>query len=300
LPASRGNSHCMTTSDNKTTSPLRRIKDRLYRNFVLKPALRLFRYTDRESHFWLLSPEVAHRDTICREIMLDGYYEKDLLAAMVDLVPDKSGTFLDIGANIGNHSIYLSKHFKRVVSFEPIPRNCWIFKANRHLNSADNITLVEKGLSSKPGQLCFSSEDPMQTNTGLHEARDGTDKSETVEVVRGDDALRELGIENVVGIKIDVEGHEPDVIQGLEATLRRSQPVVFWEAFSRASASQAETILREFGYCRFEHLGVPQTAGPRILRSLQLLGRTPLKLVPLEQCAHFSGLNMATASAAKR
>jgi hypothetical protein len=74
----------------------------------------------------LLGPEVAHRDTICREIMLDGCYEKDLLATMVELVPDTTSTFLDIGANVGNHSIYLSKHFRRVISFEPVPRNCWI------------------------------------------------------------------------------------------------------------------------------------------------------------------------------
>ena len=285
----------MNATVKSTESPLRRIKDRLYRNLVLKPALRLFRHTDRESHFWLLGPEVAHRDTICREIILDGYYEKDLLAAMVDLVPDKNGTFLDIGANIGNHSIYLSKHFKRVVSFEPVPRNCWIFKANRHLNRARNVTLVEKGLSSKDGQLYFSSEDPMQTNTGLQEMRDGTGELETVEIVRGDDVLRELGINDVVGVKIDVEGHEPEVIRGLETTLRRSRPVVFWEAFSRAAASHSEKILREFGYRRFEHLGIARTPGPRIIQSLQSFGPNPLKLVPLEQCNNFSGLNVATA-----
>lgn len=289
----------MNASFKSTESPLRRIRNRLYRNLVLKPALRLFRYTDRESHFWLLSPEVAHRDTICREIILDGYYEKDLLAAMVDLVPDKNGTFLDIGANIGNHSIYLSKHFKRVISFEPVPRNCWIFKANRHLNHAGNITLVEKGLSSKSGQLYFSSDDPMQTNTGLREAHDSRDEAEAVEIVRGDDVLRELGITDVVGIKIDVEGHEPEVIRGLETTLRQNRPVVFWEAFSRASASQAEKILRGFGYCRFEHLGTPQTEGLRILRSLQSLCPNSLKLVPLEQCNHFGGLNVARTSGAR-
>jgi FkbM family methyltransferase len=281
----------MKLSNKPTTSSLRRIKDRLYRNWVLKPALKLFRYTDRESHFWLLGPEVAHRDTICREIMLDGYYEKDLLAAMVELVPDKTGTFLDIGANIGNHSIYLSKHFRRVISFEPVPRNCWIFKANRHLNRAHNITLVEKGLSSKPAQLYFGCEDPMQTNTGLHKSENGSEDAEAAEVVRGDDALQALGISNVVGVKIDVEGHEPEVIRGLEATLRSNRPLVFWEAFSHDSASHSENILRELGYTEFSHLG---TAPKPKLKILGSLNASTMRLVPLNQCTHFSGLNMAS------
>jgi FkbM family methyltransferase len=281
----------MTPYKTSTSNPLGRIKERLYRNWVLKPALRLFRYTDRESHFWLLGPEVAHRDTICREIMLDGYYEKDLLAAMVELVPDKNGTFLDIGANIGNHSIYLSKHFRRVISFEPVPRNCWIFKANRHLNRASNITLVEKGLSSKPGQLYFGCDDPMQTNTGLHDSKNGSEDEETAEVVRGDDTLQALGVSNVVGVKIDVEGHEPEVIRGLEATLRSDRPMVFWEAFSRESASHSEKILRELGYTKFSHLG---TAPKPRLKILGSFNASTMRLVPLNQCTHFSGLNMAS------
>ena len=271
---------------------MRRIKDRLYRNWVLKPALKLFRYTDRESHFWLLGPEVAHRDTICREIMLDGYYEKDLLAAMVELVPDKTGTFLDIGANIGNHSIYLSKHFSRVISFEPVPRNCWIFKANRHLNRARNITLVEKGLSSKPGQLYFGCDDPMQTNTGLHESKDDSEDSEIAEVVRGDDALQALGISNVVGVKIDVEGHEPEVIRGLEATLQSSHPVVFWEAFNARDAELTSNLLLRLGYKEIFHLGRLSKKN-RFFKQLTRLVSPSLSKQNISDETVFSGLNVA-------
>jgi FkbM family methyltransferase len=273
-------------------APWRRIKDRLYRNWVLKPALRLFRNTDRESHFWLLGPEVAHRDTICREIMLDGYYEKDLLAAMVKLVPDKNGTFLDIGANIGNHSIYLSKHFRRVISFEPIPRNCWIFKANRHLNRAHNITLVEKGLSSKSAQFYFGCEDPMQTNTGLDDSKNGSEDAQAVEVVRGDDALQVLGVSNVVGVKIDVEGHEPEVIRGLEAVLQRDHPIVFWEAFQSTTAAESADLLKTFGYRYFYHLG-QQYARSNLIRSIKELSRSSVNLCSLQNTKYFTGLNVA-------
>jgi FkbM family methyltransferase len=224
--------------------------------------------------------------------MLDGYYEKDLLAAMVELVPDKTGTFLDIGANIGNHSIYLSKHFRRVISFEPVPRNCWVFKANRHLNRAHNITLVEKGLSSKPGQLYFGCEDPMQTNTGLHESKNGSEDEEIAEVVLGDDALQALGLSNVVGVKIDVEGHEPEVIRGLDITLQTNHPVVFWEAFSLIDATRSVESLKRLGYRYFYHLGLKSSSAMHYF-PLRLHKRLP-ELMPLDHKVIFSGLNVAS------
>ena len=282
----------MMAMRESNAAPWRRIKDRLYRNWVLKPALRLFRYTDRESHFWLLGPEVAHRDTICREIMLDGYYEKDLLAAMVELVPNKNGTFLDIGANIGNHSIYLSKPFRRVISFEPVPRNCWIFKGNRHLNRASNITLVEKGLSSKPGQLYFGCDDPMQTNTGLHDSKNGSEDDETAEVVRGDDALQELGASKVVGVKIDVEGHEPEVIRGLEATLESSRPVVFWEALNASDANLTSYLMLQLGYRDMFHLGYLHHQ-KHFLRRISRLSSRPLTRQAICPEIVFNGMNIA-------
>jgi len=133
----------------------------------------------------------------------------------------------------------------------------------------------------------------MQTNTGLHEARDGTDREETVEIVRGDDALRELGIENVVGIKIDVEGHEPDVVRGLVSTLETKHPIVFWEAFNASDAKLTVDLLAGLGYRNFSHLG-RLTRERKLLGSITSILKPPLRRQGISEDTIFSGLNIAT------
>lgn len=110
---------------NLSSNPFRYFLRRQYRNIVLKQALKLF----QDSKFWTMPS-----DAICREILLDGYYERDLLAGMCKLAGNKQGTCLDIGANIGNHSVYFSGHFAKVVAFEAHPRNVGILRANIHYN----------------------------------------------------------------------------------------------------------------------------------------------------------------------
>jgi hypothetical protein len=133
----------------------------------------------------------------------------------------------------------------------------------------------------------------MQTNTGLEEISPSGSTAEIVQRTRGDDELDALDIGRVAGVKIDVEGHEPDVIRGLERTLRRDQPVVFWEAFRQTDADRSVQLLREMGYRNFHHLA--RVRGLRgFLRALRDAPGGRTQLVPLESCTDFSGLNVAS------
>jgi FkbM family methyltransferase len=169
-------------------------------------------------------------DTICREILLNGYYEKELLIGMTAIVKNKSGTVLDIGANIGNHTIFFSRTFKQVISFEPVPRNCWILKANLHLNRITNVVLVEKALGDKNELQFLAVDDPYNTNNGLSVSPQGPNgTSKQVEVVRGDAALQEISyVAPISLIKVDVEGLENEVM-GLEDNENIDQ--ICWEVY---------------------------------------------------------------------
>ena len=58
-------------------------------------------------------------DTIAKEINIHGIYEKDEINLISELIRSK-GSIIDIGANIGNHSLAFSKISKKVYSFEII------------------------------------------------------------------------------------------------------------------------------------------------------------------------------------
>ena len=89
-----------------------------------------------------------NKDVISSNILLNGVYEKELLDFNLELCKKvgklKNFSVADIGANIGNHSLYFSNYFKKVYAFEAHPK---IFSVNQ-LNTSNkkNIELFNFGL----------------------------------------------------------------------------------------------------------------------------------------------------------
>jgi len=236
-------------------------------------------------------------DTICREILVNGYYEKELLIGMTTIVKNKSGTVLDIGANIGNHTVFFSRTFKQVISFEPVPRNCWILKANLHLNEINNVALVEKALSDKNGHEFLAHDDPYNTNNGLSPLPRGQFGIGTrVEVVRGDDALRTMNYAAPITlIKVDVEGLEREVLKGLEETIREYRPTICWEAFTSEGVLATKTTLADMGYRNFYHLTTSRFENRYMNKLANSFGKS-VYLLPLDHCKSFDGMNVASSN----
>ncbi len=137
-----------------------------YRDLILKPALKLLNRNQKatQCHFWTMP-----YDSICQLIILNGFYERELLQGMCALVKDKNGIALDIGANIGNHSLFFSKQFDAVISFEPVPNNYLLLKANLFLNQTQNITLIEKALSNANTKMGIDKGNSRNTNNTISE-----------------------------------------------------------------------------------------------------------------------------------
>jgi FkbM family methyltransferase len=269
-------------------NPIRSFLDTQYKNLLLKPALKLLNRRGDYPAFWTMP-----HDTICREILLNGFYEKELLMGMSQLVESKAGTVLDIGANIGNHTVFFSRIFENVISFEPVPRNCWILKANLHLNQIRNVHLVEKGLGNKNERLFFHN-DPRNTNDRLSRNNPSQASGEnTVDVVIGDEELGKLGYPSPISmIKIDVEGLEPEVIMGLERTIASNMPMIYWEAFNRSDVDRSRTLLEKLGYEYFYHLSTNRYSNKLSNKLANSLGRNAY-LKPLDQCSSYDGMNVA-------
>ncbi|MHB1238673.1 MAG: FkbM family methyltransferase [Gallionella sp.] len=279
----------MTSIKILCKNPIKSFLDTQYKNLVLKPALKLLNKRGDCPAFWTMP-----HDTICREILLNGYYEKELLMGMSKLVENKSGTVLDIGANIGNHTVFFSRVFEKVISFEPVPRNCWVLKANLHLNQINNVHLVEKGLGNANEKLFFRN-DPENTNDRLSRSNPSATPGENrVDVVIGDEELGRLNYTSpILMIKIDVEGLEPEVIMGLEKTIALHKPIIYWEAFNKDTVDQSRGLLEKLGYENFYHLTTNRFSNKFMNKLINSLGRNAY-LKPLDQCTTFDGMNVAS------
>lgn len=138
-------------------------------------------------------------------------------------------TFVDVGANVGNHSIVAARALgaARVVAFEPNPVASRILLTNIALNDlTDTIVHHAIGLSDTDGSATA-----FEPTTGLNLG--GTKLIRglgDLVLKRGDDVL---GGEEIGFIKIDVEGAELQALAGLEKTIAAQRPPMLVEVDDR-------------------------------------------------------------------
>lgn len=130
----------------------------------------------------------------------------------------KAGVFIDVGANIGAYTLIASEaSATRVVSLEPNPTAYGKLRRNIALNGRQNVQAFNLGASSSPGVLKMTNNGAAVTNRIV---TSGVVNAATIDVeVSTLDALCDrLGLMPTL-IKIDVEGHEPEVLRGAAAVL---------------------------------------------------------------------------------
>lgn len=165
------------------------------------------------------------RDPVQRNHRKGTFYELKALAALRNVFPD-NGVFVDIGANVGNHSLYaaLFLNARRVIPFEPNPRAYDLLIQNvlvNRLETVFDLSNLGVGVSDEP-MSGFAMEE-RDRNLGAARMLPGEG---SLSVVKGDEVLSG---ESPDFIKIDVEGMEMRVLSGLEQTLQRCSPVLLIE-----------------------------------------------------------------------
>jgi FkbM family methyltransferase len=174
---------------------------------------------------------VFQNDYIGDKIARNGLYEKEnlgLLLALLARMPD--AVVLDVGANIGNHTLAFATGASQVHAFEPIPRIHALLTANVAQNRLDNVHIHNLALSDNSGTDTIHMVQDGNCGASSFDQRSKT-ATEAISVHKaiGDNLLTELGVTRVDLVKIDVEAHEVYVLRGLLQTLKRHLPVITLE-----------------------------------------------------------------------
>lgn len=164
-----------------------------------------------------------------------GAFEKPLLYFLRDAhaaLGRNDSVFVDVGANIGQHSLFMSRHAGHVHSFEPFDKVRARLQSQINNNQLANIRVHPLGLSNENARLPFFA--PTGSNEGIGSFDASTTSKGNVsigelELVRGDDYFPQAGIVRVDMMKMDVEGFEKFALQGLRATLIRTRPLLVCE-----------------------------------------------------------------------
>lgn len=169
-------------------------------------------------------------DQIQKFLIRGQFYEADKLAIMKQYCPPDA-TILDIGANVGNHAVYFSKHFsaKEIIVFEPIPRAYKLLLANLCLNYCHNVNVDFVGLALGHGNFTGYPYGKFEKNLGsvsISSTVMPESEYEPVEIVAGDDLLKDKKVDF---IKMDIEGMEMWALKGLKETIDRCRPNIYIE-----------------------------------------------------------------------
>ena len=141
----------------------------------------------------------------------------------------RGDVFFDVGANVGFYTLLAARAVGptgRVVAFEPHPENVAALERNVLLNGFENVVVVPKAASGGAGRALLEAGNRAT-------AKLGAPRGLEVETIALDDFVTAHPDLRPAVVKIDVEGHELDVLEGFRRTLEQSAPILLCEMHGR-------------------------------------------------------------------
>lgn len=183
---------------------------------------------------------------IFKQIFNNCFYEIKLLNYIKKLKIE--GIYIDIGANIGNHSLFFANHCnsKKVISFEPEEECYNLLKYNIKENSKKEVLIYNLGVWDVEREF-FLKKFPNYKNMGLSKIV-GNESGDTykIQTIKLDEFI---GIVDKIGlIKIDVEGGELKILKGSVEIIKKFHPLIICEAAEEQDKSILDDFLIKYGY----------------------------------------------------
>jgi FkbM family methyltransferase len=170
------------------------------------------------------------------------------LVHLAKLVP-RRGVAIDAGANIGLFALALTQYCHKVYAFEISEQTSRSLKRCAH----PKIEIINVGLSNRAREATLYT--PVQANGSTLDGWASLAAGNCPGINRHREqsvhlkSLDAFGISECVFLKIDVEGHEVELLEGAAETIRRTRPVILMEVRER-NRTRVNLLLEPLGYCR--------------------------------------------------
>lgn len=176
------------------------------------------------------------------------------LAEKLDEIKNR-GWFFDVGANVGLYTWEVAKVCpkRKILAFEPDPENLELLEMTQKEAGLKNLSLCPKALSNQNNKVTFY-QDPLTSATGcikgkekpwIEEYLNGSTNQITVNAMTMDSEVEDNKLPSL--IKIDVEGHEIEVLKGAVHTLSNAKPLLIIESFP-PKQENVISLIQDFGY----------------------------------------------------
>lgn len=166
------------------------------------------------------------------------FYEITLLEKLRDIV--NLGIFIDLGANIGNHSVYFATQCKceHIICVEPEKHMADVLEQNLKANNVKNYQVIKKAITNFKGfvKLC-----PVQDSTCKIIAKGGDIECSTIDDLFGD-------LTGIKLLKMDIEWQEVNAIRHAEKFLKNNKPVIAVELVDEDMFKEFDSIMKQYGY----------------------------------------------------
>ena len=170
-------------------------------------------------------------------------------------VQNDQGCFFDVGANVGLYTWEVNKicRYRKILAFEPDPENIKLLEKTLSVANLQNLEIYKCALSNQVGEISFF-QDKLTSATGCVAGKDKPWVEQYLNTSANEIRVKTNTLDSVVSknkdpslIKIDVEGHEFEVLQGGTNTLTYMKPLLIIESFP-PNQGTVLTFLDKIGY----------------------------------------------------
>lgn len=175
-----------------------------------------------------------------QEIFWKGCYEEEVLFIIKKNLP-KDGVFVDIGANIGDHTLFAAHiaPYGKVIAFEPVPYLYDQIMESLHLPNQTNLAKIfVHNTACGEKEQTLTIQIPKDNAGGASFLRETGDQV-VVKSIPGDTIL--IKEDRIDIIKIDTEGFELKALLGIEETIKKHRPKIILELSPSLYRLQEET-----------------------------------------------------------
>lgn len=194
--------------------------------------------------FYLPNLDLINGEFIQNRIFLEQNYFEIFNLSQLRKYVKENAVILDIGANLGNHTVFFAKECgaKKVYAFEPTRKTFQILEENIRINNLNSIVVamnIALGEKDTKANVIVNTKD-----AGSNHVEENIDGNVIMNTLDG------LSLSDKIDfIKIDVEGFELEVLKGAKETIAKDHPDIFIEIFNK-NYDKVHDLLTQMGYWR--------------------------------------------------